>query len=62
MNPKARPGWMPTLNQAQIDALYEAFCRDWGIVMDSDEDRWDYGRKGHLYDDPGSDVNDAACA
>lgn len=41
-----------------MDALYLEFCEQNGIVMDSPEDHEDYAARGHLYDDPGSDVHD----
>jgi hypothetical protein len=42
----------------ELDALYVQFCNDNGILMDSDQDRADYAARGHLYSDPGSDLND----
>jgi len=44
--------------QAKLDAAYIEFCREMGIVMDSDADREDYAAHGHLFNDPGSDVHD----
>jgi len=46
------------MTQAEMDTLYEAFCEENGIVMDTDADRADYAARGHLYSDPGSDVHD----
>ena len=46
------------LTQEQMDELYIAFCKENGIVMDSDNDREDYAARGHLYTYEGSDVHD----
>lgn len=46
------------MTQAQLDELFTAFCAEAGVVMDSEEDRADFAERGHLHDDPGSDVHD----
>lgn len=40
------------LTPTEIDALYIAFCKENGIVMDSDETHADYAARGHLYSEP----------
>ena len=37
---------------------FTEWAAETGMVMDSDQDRADYVERGHLFDDPGSDVHD----
>ncbi len=47
-----------TVNKQQLNAAFDAFCHEAGIVMDSAEDQADFALRGHLFDDPGSDAHD----
>lgn len=49
--------------QAQtLDDLFTAWCAEMGMTMDSAEDHEDFKARGHLSDDPGSDVHDGLAA
>ena len=46
------------MTQSQHDELFLAWCKEVGITPSTEKDLEDFLLRGHLCEDPGSDVHD----